>query len=155
MSQPDADWTAWGTPPSPRYEALAARFRPVFARLRAGAVAREQSRDLPHEAIGWLKEARFGALRVPEAEGGFGASLPDLFGLLAELAEADSNLPQALRNHLASPRTPSAARRARAGRTGSNASRPATCSAARGPRPARPRSAPSRPASTAAARAGA
>lgn len=99
MSQPDADWTAWGTPPSPRYESLAARFRPVFARIRAGAVAREGERDLPYAAIGWLKKARFGALRVPEAEGGFGASLPDLFGLLAELAEADSNLPQALRNH--------------------------------------------------------
>ncbi|MBA9070744.1 alkylation response protein AidB-like acyl-CoA dehydrogenase [Methylobacterium sp. RAS18] len=104
MSEPDAarsaaPWTAWGTPPSPRYEALAARFRPVFARIREGAVAREQDRDLPHAAIGWLREARFGALRVPEDEGGFGASLPDLFALLAELAEADSNLPQALRNH--------------------------------------------------------
>lgn len=36
---------------------------------------------------------------MPEDEGGFGAILPDLFALLAELAEADSNLPQALRNH--------------------------------------------------------
>ena len=101
MSQSDtAASAAWGTPPSPRYDALAARFRPVFARIREGAVARERERELPYEAIGWLKEARFGALRVPEAEGGFGASLPDLFGLLAELAEADSNLPQALRNHV-------------------------------------------------------
>ncbi len=90
---------AWGEAPSPRYAALAARFRPVFARIREGAVAREQERHLPHEAVGWLREARFGALRLPEAEGGFGASLPDLFELLAELAEADSNLPQALRNH--------------------------------------------------------
>ncbi|SFH12513.1 monooxygenase [Methylobacterium gossipiicola] len=100
MSETDASpWAAWGTAPSPRYETLAARFRPVFACIREGAVARERERDLPYEAIGWLKEARFGALRVPEAEGGFGASLPELFGLLAELGQADSNLPQALRNH--------------------------------------------------------
>lgn len=100
MSEPDATPSAaWGTPPSPRYETLAARFRPVFARIRERAVSRERERDLPYEAIGWLREARFGALRVPEAEGGFGASLPDLFGLLAELGQADSNLPQALRNH--------------------------------------------------------
>ncbi|SFL39314.1 monooxygenase [Methylobacterium pseudosasicola] len=104
MSQTDAaPWpperSAWGSPPSPRYESLAARFRPIFARIREGAVARERERRLPEEAVGWLRAARFGALRVPEAEGGFGASLPDLFGLLAELAQADSNLPQALRNH--------------------------------------------------------
>ena len=104
MSEPEATswtspWAAWGTPPSPRYEGLARRFRPIFARIREGALAREGERDLPYAAIAWLREARFGALRVPEDEGGFGASLPDLFGLLAELAEADSNLPQALRNH--------------------------------------------------------
>ena len=104
MSEPEATswtspWAAWGTPPSPRYEGLAARFRPIFARIREGALAREGERDLPYAAIGWLREARFGALQVPEDKGGFGASLPDLFGLLAELAEADSNLPQALRNH--------------------------------------------------------
>jgi alkylation response protein AidB-like acyl-CoA dehydrogenase len=90
---------ARGAPPSPRYGALAARFRPIFARIRAGAAAREVERVLPYDAIGQLKAARFGALRVPEAEGGLGASLPDLFELLAELAQADSNLPQALRNH--------------------------------------------------------
>jgi alkylation response protein AidB-like acyl-CoA dehydrogenase len=82
---------ARGAPPSPRYAALEARFRPIFAR--------ETERMLPYDAIGQLKAARFGALRVPEAEGGLGASLPDLFELLAELAQADSNLPQALRNH--------------------------------------------------------
>ena len=90
---------AWGSPPSPRYESLAARFRPIFAEIRQGAAAREVDRQLPYDAIGRLRAARFGALRVPEAEGGFGASLPDLLGLLAELAQADSNLPQALRNH--------------------------------------------------------
>lgn len=85
--------------PSARYDALARHFRPIFARIRDGAIAREVEGKRPYEPIAWLRDARFGALRVPEEEGGFGASLPDLFALLAELAEADSNLTQALRNH--------------------------------------------------------
>jgi len=83
------------------YEALAGRFQPIFSRIAAGAVAREQSRSLPYEAILWLKEAGFGAVRVPVEYGGGGASLPQLFQLLIELAEADSNVPQALRGHFA------------------------------------------------------
>ncbi|QTT88699.1 acyl-CoA dehydrogenase family protein [Pseudomonas chlororaphis] len=83
------------------YEALAGRFRPIFKRIAVGAVAREQSRSLPYEAILWLKEAGFGAVRVPVEYGGGGASLPQLFQLLIELAEADSNVPQALRGHFA------------------------------------------------------
>ncbi|WP_460125315.1 acyl-CoA dehydrogenase family protein [Pseudomonas sp. S2_C03] len=83
------------------YENLAARFRPIFQRIAAGAVEREQARSLPHEPIQWLKEAGFGAVRVPVEYGGGGASLPQLFELLIELAEADSNVPQALRGHFA------------------------------------------------------
>ncbi|MCI0995955.1 acyl-CoA dehydrogenase family protein [Pseudomonas corrugata] len=83
------------------YEALAERFRPIFARIQAGALAREQSRSLPYEQVKWLKEAGFGAVRVPVEHGGAGASLPQLLQLLIELAEADSNLPQALRGHFA------------------------------------------------------
>ncbi|MGY1448116.1 acyl-CoA dehydrogenase family protein [Pseudomonas chlororaphis] len=83
------------------YKALAGRFRPIFKRIAAGAVEREQSRSLPYEAIQWLKEAGFGAVRVPVEYGGGGASLPQLFQLLIELAEADSNVPQALRGHFA------------------------------------------------------
>ena len=83
------------------YEALAARFRPIFQRIAAGAVEREQSRTLPHEPIQWLKDAGFGAVRIPVEYGGGGASLPQLFELLIELADADSNVPQALRGHFA------------------------------------------------------
>jgi len=83
------------------YEALAARFRPIFARIAEGELERERSRSLPYEPIRWLKEAGFGAVRVPVAHGGAGASLPQLFRLLIELAEADANLPQALRGHFA------------------------------------------------------
>lgn len=83
------------------YERIAARYRPIFERIRATALQREQSRALGHDAIGWLKEARFGALRVPAEYGGDGATLAQLFQLLIELAEADSNIVQALRGHFA------------------------------------------------------
>jgi len=83
------------------YERLAARFRPIFARIAEGAVERERTRSLPFEPIEWLKQAGFGAVRVPVAHGGAGASLPQLVQLLIELAEADSNVPQALRGHFA------------------------------------------------------
>ncbi|KTC25992.1 monooxygenase [Pseudomonas sp. ABAC61] len=83
------------------YEPLAERFRPIFRRIAEGAVQREQQRELPYEPIRWLKEAGFGAVRVPIEYGGGGASLPQLFQLLIELAEADANVPQALRGHFA------------------------------------------------------
>ncbi|KQP94053.1 monooxygenase [Methylobacterium sp. Leaf113] len=96
MSQTDA---GWGAGPSGRYEELAARFRPTFAEIRATAVAREGERRLPHAEIGWLKEAGFTTLRLAEAAGGHGASLPELFNLLIELSQGDSNVTNALRAH--------------------------------------------------------
>ncbi|WP_017347244.1 acyl-CoA dehydrogenase family protein [Pantoea sp. A4] len=91
--------SAWGADPSENYPLLAARFRPLFARIRAGAIERDLKRELPLEQLEWLKSSGFTALRVPKAEGGSGATLPELFNLLIELAEADSNLVQALRGH--------------------------------------------------------
>lgn len=91
---------ATGEPP-PRYEELAERFRPIFARIAEGAVARERTRTLPYAEVDWLRQAGFGALRIPRALGGSGATLPQLFKLLTELGEADSNLVQILRAHLA------------------------------------------------------
>jgi alkylation response protein AidB-like acyl-CoA dehydrogenase len=91
----------WGVAPSRRYDDLAAPFRPVFHRIREGATQRERNRVLPFEQIQWLKDAGFGAVRAPKEYGGGGATLPELFALLAELAEADSNLTQALRVHFA------------------------------------------------------
>nr|BBJ04206.1 hypothetical protein YBY_20550 [Marinobacter nauticus] len=77
------------------------RFRPLFHEIAETARHREKERELPYSEIRKLKNAGFGALRVPVAYGGFGASLPQLFRLLTELAEADSNITQALRGHFA------------------------------------------------------
>jgi len=87
--------------PEADYQTLADRFRPIFARIAEDASAREQDHTLPFAEIKELTEAGFGALRVPVSDGGFGASLPQLFRLLSELAAADSNIPQALRGHFA------------------------------------------------------
>ncbi|UGQ11973.1 acyl-CoA dehydrogenase family protein [Yinghuangia sp. ASG 101] len=81
------------------YPELAARFRPVFDHIAAGAVAREQHRELAYDAVARLAEAGFTAVRVPVEYGGSGASVTDLFRLLVDLGEADSNLPQILRAH--------------------------------------------------------
>ncbi len=108
---------AWGAGPSAGYDGLAARFRPLFDRIREGTVERERTRKLPVEEIRALKEGGFTALRLPRESGGSGASLPDLFALLIELAHADSNLAQVLRVHLGFVEevlcTPDAAKRAK------------------------------------------
>lgn len=83
------------------YETVATKFRPIFEKIAAGALAREQQRILPFEQIEWLKQAGFGTVRVPVRYGGEGLSLPQLFQLLTELAKADSNIVQALRGHFA------------------------------------------------------
>lgn len=74
-------------------------FRPIFDRIAEGAVEREIDRRLAHDEVRLLREARFGALRVPVESGGYGASVRQLFRLLIDLAAAESNLPQALRVH--------------------------------------------------------
>ncbi|PJJ71426.1 alkylation response protein AidB-like acyl-CoA dehydrogenase [Diaminobutyricimonas aerilata] len=83
------------------YDRIADVFRPIIDRIAADAVEREELRLLPFEEVGWLKEAGFGALRVPVEYGGWGVSLADLVRLLIEIAAADSNVPQLLRGHIA------------------------------------------------------
>ncbi|HTR08013.1 MAG TPA: acyl-CoA dehydrogenase family protein [Paraburkholderia sp.] len=92
--------SAWGAPPSERYEALARDWRPLFARIRASAVERDFAHRLPHEEIKSLREAGFTRLRLPREQGGVGATLPELFGLLIELGAADTNVVNAVRAHL-------------------------------------------------------
>lgn len=80
---------------------LKARFRPVFDRIAEGALRRERERILPFEEISWLRDSGFTALRVPVEFGGSGANLVQFFDLLTDLAEADTNIAQALRGHFA------------------------------------------------------
>ena len=84
-----------------QYEHVAEKYRPIFARIQQGALKREQNRQLPLQEIQWLKQAGFGAVRIPVAFGGDGLSQKQLFQLLIELAKADSNIVQALRGHFA------------------------------------------------------
>ncbi|MDQ0754377.1 acyl-CoA dehydrogenase family protein [Arthrobacter sp. B3I4] len=93
--------TAPATSTEPGYEALAERFRPVFARIAEGSLAREQDRVLPFEQVRWLNEAGFGRLRVPAAHGGDGIGFEPLFRLLIELAESDPSVAHLYRSHFA------------------------------------------------------
>ena len=95
----EAPYPPVSSPPS--YEELAARFRPIFQRIADDAVRREQARELPFEAVRWLRESGFTRVRIPQSYGGLGATLPQLFKLLVELAEADSNVSHLLRGHFA------------------------------------------------------
>ncbi|ADU37835.1 acyl-CoA dehydrogenase family protein [Variovorax paradoxus] len=86
-------------PAAPSSQQLLARFHPIFNRIAVHAAQRENDRELAHEPVAWLNAERFGALRVPVEYGGIGASVEQLYDLLIELGEADSNLPQILRAH--------------------------------------------------------
>jgi alkylation response protein AidB-like acyl-CoA dehydrogenase len=81
------------------YEALAAVFRPHFNTIAEGVVERERQRQLPYAEVAALLKAGFGALRIPKRHGGSGVSLSQLFQLLVELGEADSNIVQIFRAH--------------------------------------------------------
>jgi alkylation response protein AidB-like acyl-CoA dehydrogenase len=80
---------------------LKSAFQPIFAAIADGNLKREKGRMFPHEEVRWLTDAGFGTLRIPEDQGGFGASLEQTFGLLAELGAADANVSHIWRNHLA------------------------------------------------------
>jgi alkylation response protein AidB-like acyl-CoA dehydrogenase len=80
---------------------LAERFSALFARIQDNVLRHEHEQSLPYDEVRWLAEAGFGALRLPEAEGGGGVSVAEFFALLTDLAAADSNQPQIWRNHIA------------------------------------------------------
>ncbi|NNH76436.1 monooxygenase [Acinetobacter sp. ANC 5380] len=89
----------WGQDPSARYNELASQFRPIFDKIKSTINEREKKHILPFEQLQWLKDSGFTRLRLPKSHNGFDATIPELFALLIELAQADANLPQALRVH--------------------------------------------------------
>lgn len=86
---------------TPRMAELRDAFATVFEKIAVGARQRELDGELPFEQVRQLKEAGFGALRVPELYGGHGATMQELAQLWILLGEADANLPQAFRGHFA------------------------------------------------------
>lgn len=80
-------------------DTLLERFAPLFDGIREGAVRRELERALPRDEVRALADAGFGALRLPVADGGSGASIPQLTRLVSALAAADSNVAHVWRGH--------------------------------------------------------
>lgn len=73
--------------------------RRLLAYIGAGVIDRDAAGRHPFEEFVALRESRLGALRVPVASGGGGATLPELFATVIDLAEADPNVAHSIRNH--------------------------------------------------------
>lgn len=73
----------------------------VLDSVAVGSVARERDRQAPHAEIDLIRTTRLGALRLPSAEGGAGASIRDLYRVIVTLAAADANVAHILRAHFA------------------------------------------------------
>lgn len=89
------------TAPAPQIEALRAHYRPILDTIAEGNLAREQARAFGYDQVRLLIDAGFSRLRIPVEDGGDGATLQQVFLLLADLAEADPNVAHVFRNHLA------------------------------------------------------
>ena len=76
-------------------------FDPIFAAIAEGTIARERGRILPFEQVGWLREAGFGALRIPRQYGGYGLDERAAFARLIDLAAADPSVAHLFRGHFA------------------------------------------------------
>ena len=79
-------------PPSDELDAL-------IAHVAEGAAERDRDRVMPFAIFDRVRAARLGALRLPRAEGGRGASFRELLEVVIRLAAADPNVAHALRNH--------------------------------------------------------
>jgi alkylation response protein AidB-like acyl-CoA dehydrogenase len=77
------------------------RLAQLIAAIGEGAVERERTGERPFAAIDLARAQRLGALRIPTADGGGGASLRELFTVVIALATADVNVAHILRGHFA------------------------------------------------------
>ncbi len=75
------------------------QLRELISHIADGAIGRDERDELPYEAIEAVKRGRLGAIRLPVAQGGCGASLVEAFKLFIELGAADSNVAHILRSH--------------------------------------------------------
>ncbi|WGD28312.1 acyl-CoA dehydrogenase family protein [Ancylobacter sp. WKF20] len=79
-------------------EAELARLQPLFDQIEQGAAERERERILPFAEVALLREAGYGALRLPRADHA-GLSLRQLLKIVIRLGAADSNVAHIFRNH--------------------------------------------------------
>jgi alkylation response protein AidB-like acyl-CoA dehydrogenase len=77
------------------------RLARLIAAIGEGAFERERTGQRPFAAIDLVRQERLGALRIPRADGGGGASLRELFAVVIALATADVNVAHILRGHFA------------------------------------------------------
>lgn len=76
-----------------------AELRTLLEQLARGEADREHDARPPWEQFTLIRRARLGALRLPAARGGGGASIRELFEIVLALGAADPNIAQSLRNH--------------------------------------------------------
>ncbi|MDG4667620.1 hypothetical protein [Mycobacterium sp. 236(2023)] len=67
--------------------------------IDAGVVDRDRDDRHPFEEFEVIRDARLGALRLPVADGGGGATLTELFETVIALGEVDPNVAHSVRNH--------------------------------------------------------
>lgn len=73
----------------------------LLADVAVRAVDRERSRTLLRDDVAALQSLGFGSLRLPQASGGLGVTLEQLFARLIRIAAADSSLAHIYRGHIA------------------------------------------------------
>jgi alkylation response protein AidB-like acyl-CoA dehydrogenase len=83
--------------PAREVSELRERARQVLPRVAEGAAERERERLLPYAQVRAIAEAGLLTWRVPQAQGGPGASVADVIRFVIDVAAVDSNIAQALR----------------------------------------------------------
>lgn len=74
-------------------------FAPFLDELRTTAAAHDVDRQHPFDEVRRFAAAGLGGVRVPVELGGKGLTLSEFYDFLIALGAADSNIPQALRQH--------------------------------------------------------
>ncbi|OCB55633.1 hypothetical protein A5722_16935 [Mycobacterium vulneris] len=74
--------------------------RDLIAQIGDGVIDRDDRGEPPFAKFDLIRRARLGALRIPVASGGGGATLRELFEVIIALGEADPNVAHSVRNHL-------------------------------------------------------
>lgn len=95
---PDATPSEPSFPAAPlTLEVLRQRAQDLLPQIREGAAQREQTRELPTAWIRRIARAQLVAHRIPQRDGGPGASVRAVIEWVIALASVDSNIAQALR----------------------------------------------------------